>query len=553
MPDPFAVVSVAEMRDLEAAAVAAGTHERVLQERAGLGVADVVEAELAHLGLTRPGSRAPRVLVLAGSGNNGRDGVVAGRRLAARGAQVHVWYGARHPMSPAEIRDLTAEGIGLYQFGPDTATEIGSRLYQGLRGSDVVIDGLLGVGARGPLRPDLVPVADAVRSARAVSDGLRVVAVDLPSGIDADTGEVPGRAITADITVTFGAVKAGLLRFPAANYVGRLVAKPIGLPHGSGDGLTTWMLDEYGVRPLVPPRPLDSHKYRLGRVLVVAGSDQFVGAACMASEAAARAGAGLVGLVSTEAVKRVLATRLPEATYPLTVPDLHESSDRAERSAGDVAAVLPEQAVLLIGPGIGRSHETERFLRRLLSANAAHETPTPAVIDADALSLLAQWPCWWEQIGEGHVLTPHAGEMARLLDSDDGVPNVANEAPWDPARRAADRWKQGVVLKGPFTTVAEPGGLAWVYPHANPALATAGTGDVLAGLTAGLTAQGLAAADAARLGVVVHALAGRRASEGRGRRTLVAADLPGEIPSILADLASSVRATPIWSLRRTDS
>jgi NAD(P)H-hydrate epimerase len=295
------------------------------------------------------------------------------------------------------------------------------------------------------------------------------------------------------------------------------------------------ILDESNVRPLVPLRPLESHKYQLGRVLVVAGSDQFVGAACLGSEAAARAGAGLVGVVSTEAVKQVLATRLAEATYPLTIPDLHE---HPEASAEQVAALLPEQAILLIGPGLGRAEPTERFLRRLLGLNGEKDRPTPAVIDADALTLLAGWPGWWEQIGRGHVLTPHGGEMARLLASDPDLEQVDGEAPWETARRASARWRQTIVLKGPFTTVAETDGRAWVYPHANAALATAGTGDVLAGLTAGLAAQGVAPVAAARLAVVVHALAGRRASEGRGRRTLVASDLPPEIPAILAELAA---------------
>lgn len=473
-------------------------------------------------------------MVLAGSGNNGRDGVVAGRRLAARGCRVEFWHGARSPLSRSETHDVLAEGIRISSYDSDEATGPNGTLRAAGAGADVVIDALLGVGARGALRPGLAAVAGVVNDLRQESGPL-VVAVDMPTGIDADSGEVAGAAITADVTVTFGAVKTGLLRFPAANHVGRLVPWPIGLPAGSASHLPVHVLDEVSVRPLIPVRSLDAHKYRLGRVLVVAGSDQFVGAACLGSEAAARAGAGLVGVVSTQAVKQVLATRLPEATYPLTIPDLHE---HPEQSAEQVAALLSEQAVLLIGPGIGRADATERFLRRLLNLNAGLDTPVPAVIDADALSLLATWPGWWEQIGEGHVLTPHAGEMARLLASDPSLEQIDGEAPWQTARRAADRWQQTVVLKGPFTSVAGPDGRTGVYPHANAALATAGTGDVLAGLTAGLAAQGIAPAAAARLAVVVHALVGRRAADGTGRRTLVASDLPPRIPKILAELAA---------------
>ena len=528
MAQPFAVVSVDEMRALEGAAIEAGTPERVLQERAGLAVADVVEEELARLGHERRGAR---VVVLVGAGNNGRDGAVAGRRLAARGCRVQVWHGPRWPMSRQETADIAAEGLAIRQWDGEGGS---AGLLAALDGADAAIDGLLGVGSRGPMRPDHAAVAETVQQARNGSSELVVVAVDVPSGIDADTGDVPGAVVPADVTVTFGAVKAGLLRFPAANYVGRLFAKPIGLPANSAEKHPTRILDESVVRPLVPLRPLDGHKYRFGRVLVVAGSERFVGAACLGAEAAARAGAGLVGVVSTEAVKRVLATRLPEATYPLTLDGLDE---RPEAAAEAVATLLPEQAVLLLGPGIDRSEPTDRFIRALLTANARQARPTPAVIDADALSLFAGWPSWWEQIGPGNVLTPHGGEMARLLSSDPALESASGEAPWGTARRAADRWQQVIVLKGPFTTVAEPGGRAWVYPHPNAALATAGTGDVLAGLTAGLIAQGLSPHDAARLAVATHALAARRAVERTAARTLRASDLPPMLPAVLADLA----------------
>ena len=534
MSEPFAVVPVGKMRALEAAAIEAGTPERVLQERAGLAMADVIEEELAS---RRDGSTwRPRIVVLVGSGNNGRDGVVAGRRLAARGCRVQVWLGSRHALADSELRDLVAEGM-LIQFlaGEHPLDAIS----HALQGCDVVVDGLLGVGSRGPMRPEYADVAAFVNVASAEPNGPRVVAVDVPSGIDADDGSAPGQIVRADVTVTFGAVKAGLLRFPAAAFVGRLVPKPIGLPAGSAARHPVHVLDEASVAPLVPRRPLDAHKYKFGRVLVVAGSDRFVGAACLGSEAAARSGAGLVGVVSTEAVKRVLAARLPEATYPLTLAGL---DDRPEETADCVAGLLPEQAVLLLGPGIDRAEPIDRFVRRLLAANAGQDRPVPAVIDADALTLLAGWSGWWEQIGAGNVLTPHAGEMARLLAADPDLAEVEGEVPWETARRAAARWRQVIVLKGPFTVVAEPDGRAWVYPHANPALATAGTGDVLAGLCSGLLAQGLTALDAARLGVVVHALAGRRLVEQRAVRTLVASDVIAELPSALSALIAEDRA-----------
>jgi NAD(P)H-hydrate epimerase len=528
VPEPFAVVSVAQMRALEAAAVEAGTPERVLQERAGLAVADVVEEELSAPG--RPSGERLRMIVLVGAGNNGRDGVVAGRRLAARGCAVELWLGPRHALTDGELRDLAAEGLLIDSF---VGTERMAVLRAALRGAHVAIDALLGVGSRGPMRPGLAEVAQLIDELGPAALRPRVVAVDVPSGIDADDGSVPGSAIRADVTVTFGAVKAGLLRFPAAGLVGRLEPRPIGLPAGSTAALPVRLLDETVVRPLVPPRPLDAHKYRFGRVLVVAGSDQFVGAACLGSEAAARAGAGLIGVVSTDDVKRVLATRLPEATFPLTLTDLDA---RPEAVAERLVALLPEQSALLLGPGIGRSEPTDRLVRGLLAGNGALAQPTPAVVDADALTLLAGWDGWWQRIGAHNVVTPHAGEMARLLGSDPDLGAVDGEAPWETARRAAARWRQVMVLKGPLTVVAEPGGAAWVNPHPNPALSTAGTGDVLAGLCAGLLAQGLAPVDAARVAVVVHALAARAAVRDPERRTLLASDLLPRIPRVLQRL-----------------
>ena len=551
MSGPSAIVSVEEMRALESAAVATGTPELELQERAGRVVADVVRTRLADLVEQRgaPGGAGTggRVVALVGAGNNGRDAAVAARHLAAGGHSVALWLWTRHGLSDGELAQLGGMGVEVRPLGTDRSTIDGDYrklrkplddLRAALDAADVVVDGLLGVGSRGPMRFDLAGVAAVVNEARASGPTLYVVAVDVPSGLDADTGAAPGTVVRADETVTFGAIKAGLLRFPGAELVGRVTVRPIGLPDEAVERQAVRVLDPAAVAPLVPRRPLDSHKYRFGRLLVVAGSDQYVGAAGLGSAAAARAGCGLVGLVSTEAVKQVLAVRLPEATYPATLRDVEGDPEGAARTT---AELLPDQQALLIGPGLGRAETTDRFLRALLRANAASERPTPTVIDADALSLLGGWASWWEQIGPGNVVTPHAGEMARLI-GETGLDHDA--APWDLARHWAEHWQQVVVLKGPFTTVAGPDGRAWVWPRANPALATGGTGDVLAGLTAGLLAQGLEPFDAARLGVVVHALAGEAVVQERGWRTLLASDLVDLIPRVLAELADQTASGP---------
>ena len=522
MSHPFPLVSVAEMRALEAAAVEAGTPEHELQERAGRAVADVVAASIEDE------AADALVVALAGPGNNGRDAAVAGRYLRARGHPVAVWLVGRPALSEAECETLAEANVAVFRLGDDDGSTP-RLLAEMLARARVALDGLLGVGARGPMRPDLAVAADTLNDVRGGRPELLVVAVDLPSGLDADDGSVPGVAVRADLTVTFGAVKAGLLRFPGAELVGRLEPRPIGLQPTVVDGLPVRVLDPAGVRPLVPRRPLDGHKYRFGRTLVVAGSDLYLGAPVLATMAAARSGCGLVAVATTAAVKPVLAARAPEATYPMAPLDLERDP---EGEADRLAEHLAEYQALVVGPGIGRSEPTERFLRRLLTANAESQRPAPAAIDADALTLLARWERWWERVGSGHVLTPHAGEMTRLGgEADEGEP------PWERARRCAADWGQVVVLKGPFTVVAPPDGPTWVYPHANPGLATAGTGDVLAGLCGGLVAQGTVPADAARLAVVVHAVAGRRILDGRRWRTLLASDLVDEIPAALEAVA----------------
>ena len=517
--ETFPVVSVAEMRALEAAAIEAGASERELQERAGRTVAEAVSERVARSGVS--------VAVLVGAGNNGRDAVVAGRYLAEWGHSVQIWLGPRHSLEPAEIAALGAAGIGV--SAADVARR-GEDLRRSLAQARVAIDGLLGIGARGPMRAELAEIAGLLNEARAARPDLLVVSVDLPSGVNADDGSIPGAAVRADVTVTFGAVKAGLLRFPAAELVGTLEPRPIGLPAEQLERLPIRILDLPGVRPSLPSRPLDAHKYRFGRVLVVAGSGQFIGAAYLCAASAARSGCGLVAVATTDAVKRVLASRLPEATYP--TPTLGLERDAAA-AADSLVEALPDYQALVLGPGIGRSAVTARFLTRLLEANARASQPVSAIIDADALNLLASWDGWWERIGPGHVLTPHAAEMGRLAGMD--ARRVA-EGAWHVAREHAQRWRQVVVLKGPFTTVASPDGHAWVYPRANPGLATAGTGDVLAGLCGGLVAQGCSPLAGARLAVVVHAVAGRLVLEERAWRTLLASDLIEQIPRVLRSI-----------------
>jgi NAD(P)H-hydrate epimerase len=495
------------MRALEAAAFAAGRSEAELQEHAGHAVAEEV---------FRLCGSSPRVVVLVGHGNNGRDGAVAAAWLLRHGVGVDLVLAPRHAVRPDELESVRALGGSLIpsedRMGVDLA----------LSGAQVALDALAGIGARGALREPLATLASQLNAAR---ETLEVVALDLPSGIDADTGEVPGEAVWADVTVTLGGVKQGLLRFPAAERVGRLVPREIGIPGNAESQLPYSILDETTLRALLPRRDPGAHKYRFGRSLVVAGSDHFLGAPLLCAGAAARTGSGLVTVASTRDVRLNVAGHLPEATF--TDSDVR-ASDGVQAAQG-LATYLQSHTAIVIGPGLGRGQGITDFVREVLRSRSRDRS---LVVDADGLVALSELQAWPELLDPNTILTPHSGELERLA----GRPPREGETVWAEASRLARQWGCVLVSKGPFTCVAAPDGLVDVWPRANAALATGGTGDVLAGITTGLLAQGLPARDAARLAVGVHGLAAANVVT-RGWRTLLASDLWTEIPAVLAELS----------------
>lgn len=495
------IVSVEQMRALERATFDAGTSEAELQERAGRAVAEVVQR------LVQPGEH---VAVIVGHGNNGRDGMIAGRSLLGRGLRVTLVLAPRHALTAEELLDLRRLGGTCVPF--DHSVEL-SRV---LDAAALVVDGVAGIGTRGALRE---PLAGMVRQLA----GRRVVAIDVPSGIDADTGALPGDAVSAEVTVTLGAVKQGLLRFPAAERVGRLIARDIGIPRDAEAGLAYDVLDPGALS--APARPLGAHKYRFGRVLVIAGSDHFLGAPVMCAGGALRVGAGLVTVASTRDVRLNVAAHFPEATF--TTADLDVLGDPA-RAIDTLRPYLESHSAVVVGPGLGRGQAVTSFVEQLLRVRPREHA---LVIDADGLVALSEIADWPSLVDNNVVLTPHAGELARLAGR--------TTEDWEDAAALAQAWRCVLIAKGPFTSVAGVDGKVAVWPHANPALATGGTGDVLAGICAGLLAQGVPSVDTARLAVVVHALAAERVVGARGWRTLLATDLLQEVPAVLASLPAS--------------
>jgi ADP-dependent NAD(P)H-hydrate dehydratase / NAD(P)H-hydrate epimerase len=500
------IVTIAQMRELERLADERyGLTSPILMERAGTRVAELVRARCGG------DVEGVAVLLLAGPGNNGGDGHVAARLLRGWGASV----------ATLRIKEQRIESSG------GSAVEGAEAVETELQQADVVIDAVLGTGHARPLDDFTRNLFARVEAERRRRPALWVLAVDLPSGVNADTGEADPGTLRADVTLTLGNPKTGLCAFPAADYVGELEVGDIGIPAELTDGLSLDLLTAEVVRPLLPARPLDSNKGTFGKVMVLGGSLSYPGSAYLAASAAGRAGAGLVTLAVTPALAPIYATRLAEATLRLLPP---EDGPAPELRARALLDGLGGYRALLVGPGLGQAKATQVFVHAI--CDGLRELPPDQrprlVVDADGLNALARLPEWWTRLPPGAVLTPHPGEMARLL----GGPTVSGGGPERVAlaRETAARWGHVVVLKGACTVVAAPDGAAALFWPPNPALATAGTGDVLGGTIAGLLAQGLEPEAAACVGVYLHGQAGQYAREALGVAGVVAGDLLSLLP-----------------------
>jgi NAD(P)H-hydrate epimerase len=406
----------------------------------------------------------------------------------------------------------------------------------------VILDGVFGIGGRDELLPDLERAFEAATRARLMR-GTALVAIDVPSGVDSASGAAHPAAFRADVTLCLGLPKLGLIREPAATHVGELVLLDIGVPAPDIPGRPR-MIDETSVRQLLPRRRASAHKHDVGALVVIGGAPLYFGAPRLTGEAALRAGAGLVCLAVPEPLVAVIAGQVPELVC-VPLPMDGDAAGRAIRAFVDDRHRVVTAAA--IGPGLGRAETTDRLLDALLDDNGAGSDAlgsVPLVIDADGLNWLARRDRWPRRLTPGRaILTPHPGEMARLLQIE---PDALLKDPIETARRAARRFEQVVVFKTGFAPIATPQGEVWISPRATPELASAGTGDVLTGLIGGLLSQQLAPADAARAGVYIGALSGRAARTRHGVRGVVATDVIGEISGVAVSLDESSRI--IWHI-----
>ncbi|MBI3169972.1 MAG: NAD(P)H-hydrate dehydratase [Chloroflexi bacterium] len=513
------LVTVSQMRAIEKEADSKGVSYAEMMENAGRGLAEIVHTMGEESGWDS-------VTGIVGSGNNGGDTLVALAWLAEAGWRTHAYLANRKTAGDELVARYLEAGGEITQFASDPGFD---SLLGFLEESDILLDGLLGTGIKLPLRNEAALV---LQGAALLLADLEfppfIVAVDCPSGVDCDSGACADETLPADLTLTMAAVKQGLLKFPAFEYVGALELVDIGLPTGldSWNALRINVADADMVSAFLPERNPASHKGTFGTAFVVAGSTSYTGAALLAGKAAYRIGAGLVTMAIPEPLHVVFAGHLPEATW-LLLP--HEHGFIAEEAAHLVLSSLQRATAILIGPGLGGKHTTKLFIEHALPA-----LELPVVFDADGLRHLASIHGWHKKLKVTAVLTPHPGEMAALT----GLSLKEIQAEREQAAgKYAKEWGHVVVLKGAFTVIAAPDGRMTIIPVATPALARAGTGDVLAGLIVGLRAQGVDVYEAAIAAAYIHAQAGLHAADLIGTTaSVLASDVLDSVPEIISEL-----------------
>ena len=514
------VVTASQMRQLDRRATEEyGIPSLLLMENAGLQTVRELERAFPHLARSR-------VAVVCGKGNNGGDGLVVARHLFDRGITVEVFLLARQPELKGDARTnleiLRRLGAPIYEV--TTSQEL-EAIREVIERADVVVDAILGTGTIGPVKGLFEEAIELLNRF-----GKPIVALDIPSGLNSDEGVIPYPNINAVLTVTFGLPKRALILYPAASCAGRVVTVDIGLPRQL---LTDPLLDVLLVQAedlvsVLPLRDPNAHKGTYGHVLVLAGSPGKTGAAAMCALSALRIGAGLVTLALPESLNDAMEAKLTEVmTEPL--PETRERTV-AHAALERVLDLMQGKRVIAIGPGLSIHPETAELIRAVVKTAKAQ-----IVVDADGINALGSNLDMLRDVAFPPILTPHPGELARLLGIDrDEV--VRHRIPI--AQKVATSFGVHLVLKGARTLIANPEGQVAINMTGNPGMATGGTGDVLTGLISGLLAQGVSAGLAVKAAVYLHGLAGDLAAEAVGQEAMVASDLMTQIPEAIRQLKS---------------
>lgn len=514
------LVTAAQMQSLDRRAIEeAKIPGTTLMENAGRGVVDAFVQTFGS-----PAGK--RVTIFCGKGNNGGDGFVVARLLRRKRARIRVLLFA----DPKELRGDAQTMHRRLVRSAGTSLVVAQPSQEYVRDqadqADFLVDALLGTGLSSTVKGQYKDAIGAMNRSSAPT-----IAVDLPSGIHSDNGEILGSAVNAFLTVTFGCPKVGLYLGSAIDHAGKIVYSDIGIPQEyiKNLSLKTQLLTSEMIKPLLPRRSMTSHKGTFGHAGIIAGSPGKTGAAALSARSALRIGTGLVTVAAPKTVNPILETQLLEAmTAPM--PETQDCS-LGLSAYSHLREFAQTRSAIAIGPGIGTSEETGELVRTFIQHLNA-----PCVVDADALNHLAGHTSLLSSGTLFHILTPHPGEMARLLGNTS--PKSVNQDRLGVSRRFARNHHVIVVLKGARTIIASPDGQAAICPTGNPGMASAGMGDVLTGMIVGLLAQGLSPWNAARAGVYLHGLAGDLGAEKLGQAGLIASDLIECIPHAITQTLS---------------
>ena len=488
----------------------------ILMENAGLRI-------FQSLKNIYPDLRLKKIIIFAGSGNNGGDGFVVARHLYNYGVKAKVFLLAPFNKVIGEAREnlntINKMGVELIEAETTKLEEI----QRTIQNSDLIIDAILGTGLQGKVTGLKAKIIDLINIANK-----EVLAIDVPSGLDTDTGKIEGPCIKATHTITLALPKIGLLIFPGASYAGKVTVEDIGIPSYllKNNKIKINITTKEIVKSLLPFRATYSHKGSFGKVLILAGSVGMTGAAYLASEAAIRSGAGIVVLGIPRSLNQIMEVKLTEVmTLPLAETEKQSLGEEAEET---ISKLMKNYSVLGIGPGISRQAETQRLVRKIIE-----KSNIPLVVDADAIYALSEDPTILKKTKTPLVITPHPGEIAKLINKD--VDYILNNQ-LDITREIAQKYGIVVVLKGARTIITNKEGETYINVGDNSGMATGGSGDVLTGIICSLIAQGADNFSAAITGVYIHSLAGNLARDIKGERGMIAGDILSQVPQAFLSL-----------------
>lgn len=506
------IVSVSEMKEIESKVKEDyGIDDFLMMEHAAFSLYLGIEEEFKNL-------KGKNVLVIVGKGNNGGDALALARNLFEADAHVKIVLALGQPSSELAKKHLDI----LKKLGIECTEYIQDIFERDIGNADIVVDGILGTGVKNKIDPELSKIIDAINA-----NSKFTVAVDVPTGMDSDTGLIFNNCVKANMTVTFGFIKKGMLLYPARSFCGRVKLAKIGIPDEivkkvKINGEVTTFED---AKNLIPQRPAFSSKGNFGKVLIISGSKNYTGTPIMVTLGALKVGAGLAVSAAISPFNAVITCNLPEA---ISIPLEEKEGFLSINSADTLDELAQSSDVIAIGPGIGRRKKTGELVKHMVEK----WKEKPMVIDADAINLISEEPQKYD-FGENTILTPHPGEFSRLTSKK--IEEIISN-PVKHALEFSSSKNVKILLKGPTSVIAQPDGKYALNVTGNSALAKAGTGDILTGMIAGFVAQGLSVFDAARLSAYIHGRTAEIYAQNKSEASMLVKDLADIIPQIIKEL-----------------